>query len=292
MFVGRVRVDQNPRKNATTGLYVGLFAVVGTGYSEFIATPPMFRKLPLARVYIYILVVYGLTVEFIVCMLLVVDGCCSCVGGVLVADNGDVYQVVDESTFQGQKALNVYFYLLQSPTLGFSATDVALSFIDQVLPDVVAFQADDVVHTRIIARNLFNTSDAHTELVSEAGANTAQVVGTFEAYPFRLVGDNPAVRNGAKRYAGVTEDAIAEGVVTAGGALTALGVLGDQLSEPLDAGILDAASLVPIIVKRLLSGGLYGLPTTPEELVFSIITDALFSALVSSQTSRKIGVGE
>lgn len=209
-----------------------------------------------------------------------------------MAANGDVYQVIDTSVVEGQKCLNVYFYQLGSMTLGFGAADVTAAFVDQVLPDVVACQNSQVVHTEISARNLFDEADAHTQLVSVAGVDGGDFVGTFEAMPFRLVGDNAAVRNGAKRYVGVTESRVTSGVVDAAPELAALATLGDQLSTTLDAGLLDAARLAPAIIKRLLVGGHYVLPSSPEELVISFIVDALFSALVSSQTSRKIGSGE
>lgn len=205
----------------------------------------------------------------------------------------DVYQIVDTSVMNGQKVLNVYFYRVQSTTLGANAADVVSAFIATVLPAVVNFQSSSVVHTSIVATNLYDETDAHEELISTPGVADGDPVGTFEAVPFRLVGDNAAVRAGAKRYAGVTEEDQVDGVITDGGVLTILNTLADVLAGAVNYGLIDAGILIPVIMARILvSQGVYRLPANQGEAVFSNVTDALFSPLVSSQVSRKIGRGE
>lgn len=204
---------------------------------------------------------------------------------------GDVYQIIDTQEMAGQKVLNVYFYKVTLSVLGADASDVTAAFIDQMLPDIVAVQATDVVHTSVKATNLFHDTDVNEALISEPGILGDASLGTFEAYPFRLAGDNGSVRGGAKRIAGVTEDGISDGVVTDAGLLTTLTNLGIQLSAAMLWGTLDGGTLAPVIVKRILDAGNYRLPATSGEAVLSNIIDAIFSPLVTSQTSRKVGRG-
>lgn len=205
---------------------------------------------------------------------------------------GDVYQLVDEQVCQEQRILNVYFYRLDTPVVGNAAQMLTASFIDEVLPDICAVQVSGLVHNSVKAVNLFDESEAHEEIISEAGTYTsADTMPNFNAIGIRLVGDNAAVRSGAKRYGGVSEDAATNGVLDQTAMLTALAALAVQLAAGLPIG-LDVDALIPVIVQRILVGTEYTLPTTQAAAVLSEITDALFNVDVTSQTSRKKGRGE
>lgn len=206
---------------------------------------------------------------------------------------GDIFEVVDTQEMLGQQCLNVYFYRAQ----GVSVTDndsaaMAAAFIEHVLPDIVQVQTPDVVHTSIRVRNLFDDTDAHEELISEPGVSGTNSEGTFNAFGFRLVGDNAAVRPGAKRIAGVNNDATTDGVVTDTGSLSALNDLATTLATEIAWGLLEAELGAPVIVGRILAGGEYRLPANQGEAIYSLVTDALFNPRVTSQVSRKVGVGE
>lgn len=209
-----------------------------------------------------------------------------------MAEIGDVYEIVDSGTMIGQKVLNVYFYKLLGTPIGFAgAESVAQAYVDQVLPDVCAVQTADVLHQSVKARNLFDETDAHEILVSEPGVAGTDSQSTFNAYPFRLVGDNAAVRAGAKRIPGVEDAFVSDGVVTDVDILVLLNDLAEKFAATLTFGI-GTSFLDPVIVKRILTGGEYSLPTTPEAAILSVVTDVLFDALVTSQVSRKVGRGE
>jgi hypothetical protein len=175
---------------------------------------------------------------------------------------------------------------------GADAAEVCEGFIAGIIPLMQAVQTDSVIHTSVRATNLFDATDAHEELISEAGELTGGAESTFNAYGFRLNGDNAAVRNGAKRVAGVWDDGTAGGVVTDGGLLGDLNTLATAFASNVLFGLLDGGTLVPVIVKRILSGGDYTLPTSLGDAVLSVVVDALVNTLITSQTSRKIGVGE
>jgi len=205
--------------------------------------------------------------------------------------NLDVYQVTDKSIYEGQECLNVYFFQARNVLGTPYAIDMADAFEGQLLPLVCAVQVDDVLHTELRVQNLFDPSDVHVRSISEPGTGetTGDRLPIFAALPYRLNGDNGAVRNGSKRYTGVIEEWQNNGVITNAGFLTAMDALADGLSDTLLFGIIE--QFVPVIVQRILSGGNYVLPTSLGTAVLSTVTDAIYSALISSQVSRKIGSG-
>lgn len=209
-----------------------------------------------------------------------------------VAAIGTVYQVVDNQELLGQHVLNVYFYKVTLSVLGANAHDVTAAFIDQMLPTIHPCQSSQLVHTSVKAQNLFDVSDVHEELISVAGSDGDTVDNTFDACAVRMTGDNGAVRSGAKRIAALRDDAIADGVIVDTTLLDHLNDLMAEIATTLLWGTLDGGTLVPVIVQRILDAGAYRLPTNAGEAVLSTIVDALFSPLISSQVSRKIGRGE
>lgn len=202
----------------------------------------------------------------------------------------DVYQVVDESVFEGQKCLNVYFFenndVLEADA---TAADLSGAFIAQVLPAVAAAQSDRVTHTLIRVQNLFDVSDSHSEAISTPGEVASATDPTFTAYGFRLVQNNGALRNGSKRFAGVDESATVDGVITGPGTLALLSDLSDALVTTL---LQDAVGTwMPVVVGRILDGAAYRLPASFGEAVIGAVTEAVLNVLVTSQVSRKVGVG-
>lgn len=205
---------------------------------------------------------------------------------------GDVYQIIDTQEMDGQKVLNVYFYTVTLSVLGADASDAAAAYIDQVLPLVAALQVSSVVHTSVKAQNLYHVSDVHEELISVPGGVTDDPMGTFEAIAIREIGDNGAVRGGAKRIAGIGESETTEGVITNVPFIDQLNDLCFELATTMLWGALDGGTMAPVIVKRILDAGNYRLPTNSGEAILSTIVDALFTPLVSSQNTRKVGRGE
>jgi hypothetical protein len=82
----------------------------------------------------------------------------------------DVYELVDKSVLAGQEVLNVYFFF-NNNTLGAAAdaTDVVDAYVGQLLPKVAGIQTDNVLHTEIRCRNLFDESDKVVVAISQAG---------------------------------------------------------------------------------------------------------------------------
>lgn len=203
---------------------------------------------------------------------------------------GDIYQLVDEQDLQGSVVLNVYFYKTQITLTGNVAQQLCNAFEDNVLPSIVALQDSNLIHTSLRATNLYDASDTFTSLISEAGtAGGTDTMPSFAAAGFELVQDNGAIHNGSKRIGGVADAFQSNGVFTDVDFIAALVTAGVAMLGILPVGLSNA--FVPVIVKRILDGGNYRLPANSGEEVYGTIVDALYNVDVTSQTSRKKGVG-
>lgn len=214
----------------------------------------------------------------------------------------DIYMITDQQRLYGQQVLNVYFYTQSvafSPTAPTIAENLASAFLGQVIPDILAVQTGDLVHTGIVVRNLFNASDQFELPISlpgtDAGAASDTISG-FEAIGFELAGSNAAVRNGQKRIAGLAGSAVTDGVITSAGHITLLNTLCAALEDPiLDPTTMTVDTWFPCVVKRVRSGAPgsyeYRLPENLAESVISLVVDVLFDVIITSQVSRKIGIG-
>jgi hypothetical protein len=205
--------------------------------------------------------------------------------------NLDIYELIDVQNNNGQECLNVYFYRRDSIVgTGTDADALLTNWATNVLPLVQAVQNTSVLHTALRVRNLFDEEDVSTLGIAEAGTVTnADEAPIFNAVNVKLDTNNGAVRPGSKRYTGLDESWISNGVLAGTPAITNYTNLVDELITPMLEGAL--ASWFPVVVKRILEGSAYRLPTTPEEAIFGGIISAVYNTLITSQTSRKIGVG-
>lgn len=212
----------------------------------------------------------------------------------------DLYELVDEQTSNGQQVFNVYFYrtgALFVTTTPTNAQVLAENWADQILPDLIGVQSDQVTHNRVSVRNLYDPADSFAADISVPGfVVSAEVLPNFNAYPFKLAPDTAAVGQGAKRLAGVPEAAQQNGVVTDGLTLTRLATASAAMEAAVQVGlILPSDVFFPAIVKRVRTGVSgsyeYSLPTVRGTGVWANVLSALFDVLLTSQVSRKIGVG-
>lgn len=216
---------------------------------------------------------------------------------------GDVYEIVDRQTLFGQEVLNVFQFrqIANFVTTLSNIAEVAKDcYIEQYLPDILEIQTNDVTHVNITVKNLFDTDDYFAEDINEVGVigggSPADTQSTFNAYSFTTRGSGITVKPGGKRFAGVADSFITDGVITDAGTLTKLATVGSRLGTSMTVGtiILDPI-FQPILVKRVRSGVSpdyeYRMPVNEGELVYANIQNALLKLLVSSQVSRKVGIG-
>ncbi len=206
--------------------------------------------------------------------------------------NGDIYQVTDVAYNNDQQFLNVYFYRRDSVVadVGDDASTLADSFEAAILDAVKACQNASVLHTEIRVQNLFDSTDAHTKLISTLGELTSvDEAPIFLAVDVGLEHDNAAIRQGRKAIGGLDENQMSNGVVASAGFIASLASLMAALIDPLLYGVVD--TFFPVIVGRILEGGVYRLPETALEATYGGVESATYNPLISTQNSRKQGVG-
>ena len=218
---------------------------------------------------------------------------------------GDVYQLVAGQTLLGQRCENVYFYLendIFATTLPTRAQVLVEGWIDQILDDIRGCQSVDVLYTDITATCLFDPTNAFSQSVSlpgtvTSGPTTGSTTSPFDAFAFQLEGDNPAIRKGAKRIAGVDEGFVDDGIIPAVALSTGkLQDAADAMARAVEVGtIITDPVFFPCVVKRVREGVepafTYRLPENAGETTLAQVGLAVFKLAVSSQVSRKFGVG-
>lgn len=212
----------------------------------------------------------------------------------------DVYEVIDVQRLFEQEILNVYFYEQRAafvPLAGSTAQALADEWVETVLPLILAVQATELTHIEVRVRNLFDDTDQGLAVAGVTGTQGAggDVDSAFVAAGLQLNTDNAAVRPGAKRYAGITANSAPDGVMDSN-YIAAMNAIGDALSAPITGGLIITEDIMfPVVVQRVRSGApgnyTYRLPESSGEATVGLIIEALVKVILTSQISRKIGVG-
>ena len=201
--------------------------------------------------------------------------------------------------FLDQKCANVFFYKevnLVIPVGGNTAQVIATQFLAQIVPSIRLIQTNDVTIDSIAVRNMFTPADSFELLTALVGQGGTNALPAFNALSAKLSTAESTVKSGAKRFCGVSAAFVTDGVVTDASYMTRMMDLGDKLEEPLNSGFLiPSPAFWPVVVKRVREGPegawTYRLPSNATESVTSQLARALLSFVVTSQLSRKIGVG-
>lgn len=215
---------------------------------------------------------------------------------------GDLYEITDRQTLYGQEVLNVYQY---RQIVNFVTTEDNIATVlknnwsSQILPSIVAVQAGDLTHNNITVKNLFNSDDYVSEDINVPGtyqAASAPSLPSFDAYSFTARGTGLTVKPGGKRLAGVTQVVQTDGVITSSDFLALLATTAAKMKTSVTVGtVIMDATFQPVLVKRIRSGTagnyVYRMPANQGELVYANIVNTLLKILISSQVSRKVGVG-
>lgn len=212
---------------------------------------------------------------------------------------GSLYELTDVQTQDGQEVLNVYFYELgdlfatDDPT---PAQVLADNWVDQKLDAIRNIQTSALNHSEIRVRNLFNTADSYTKAISLPGLDDEDADSNFDAMGFVLQGATTAVRKGAKRLGGLLDRYNTAGVMDDPALVATLDAASAAIQSPVQVGLIIMSDVFyPTLVKRVRSGVAgayeYRLPTNAGEGVSTRIINVLWNALITSQVSRKIGIG-
>lgn len=201
-----------------------------------------------------------------------------------------IYQLTHTYMNQGQECNNVYFYQ-RGAASGNSAPDLTEHFEVSVLPLVQGVQQSGIVTTKLHAVNIFDSADVDEVLLNEAGtfSGAGELLASFVAAGFTLQREFATVGNGSKRVTAGGESVAEGNVWSNSGFLDALQDLADGMLLDFLSGIV--VDFFPVVVKRVLDGTTYRLPSDLAEAVASGLENVIYDINPTSQTSRKIGRG-
>jgi len=214
---------------------------------------------------------------------------------------GEVFEVIDRQVLFGQEVLNVYFYKQIAAYVDTSSTTrsetLGKAFIAQLQPSVVACQHSTLTHTGIEVRSLWDLADGWDTSQSVIGGFAAAPqddLPSFNAIGFELPSLGRAVRDGAKRIAGVIESGQVDGGLSDPTLIARCATAANKMAKVLTVGLDIPANGVwqPTIVKRIKEGVdpdfTYRLPENSGETVVADVVTAIFKYFLTSQISRKV----
>lgn len=106
--------------------------------------------------------------------------------------------------------LNTFHYMHVAGDADACTTEMAATFLANVIPGIRAFQAPHITHTNLTVINLMNPLDYVEEGLSLSGLAdvTGDPLPDFVCWSFLLTRARRDIRNGHKRFAGVGEGQI------------------------------------------------------------------------------------
>jgi len=166
---------------------------------------------------------------------------------------GNRFELIDAQELQGQDVLNVYYYKQVGGATG-TAADLITQFAFFVLPEVKDIQSDQLLHVALACRNLDVPTDFSVlPLVpGQPGSYVQAAEPVFVAASFVMQRQSLLTRNGRKRYAGVPDNEITNGIPSPG-YLINLATLAAAIDDTLVGG--SGNSYEPVIMKKLYDAG-------------------------------------
>jgi len=217
-----------------------------------------------------------------------------------MASSGDLFELTvnyrdpDMKVFQ-----NTYFYqlsliaALDGPNV---AHPMVTAFIADVLPVLRAGMPTAYTVTGVRSRCLFRPADDYEQALSLAGTRGTPGTGgellpSFTSVKITASTDNGLVRKGRKMFPGLFEADQIAGLLTVVGLPYWAALAAAYVAEVLVDASGDDLTFTPVVVKRVRTGTpgnyVYRLPETAVEAIFGNITNAVYSAVVTTQNSRK-----
>jgi hypothetical protein len=161
----------------------------------------------------------------------------------------DRFQLDLVGTCLGVNTRNVFFYL-QTNGLAEASGPLVEFFISDILQTIRAALTVDMVFSAVNVKNLDNPEDFVDFPLSpvQAGNVDAETLPPFCTFSYRYGRTSLAVRNGAKRFAGVPETYQENGVIVAGTPTTNVVAIATVLDDAISDGA--GTTFVPVIMKK------------------------------------------
>lgn len=190
--------------------------------------------------------------------------------------NSGVYEVKLRGRYMDKDILNVFHYF-RGGGLNDGSPILALKWDTAILASLLAIASDQLTYTSIEVEPIFGGDIGTTRVLSNAnGGVTGAILPPHFAIPFKYFRSEKATRNGSKRFSGVTESMIDNGVFTPN-----FFIAMETAATALSGTITDAAGdFLPIILRRPDTEGFVN-------VTMSTVSDVAALNRVSTQNSRK-----
>lgn len=174
-----------------------------------------------------------------------------------------------------QEVVNLFYYKDDETGPNVGLSQIAIAFNADVLSLIEVTQNENTLGVDIRVRKLGGTIEEVQNIDTQTGDRTGESLASFVAWGYILNRTNIDIRNGAKRFAGVSESDV-DGNFPLASVLVDLDAVATALQETLI--LANEAELTPVIYRRdsFVDGTWFG----------SIVADSAFRK-VSSQVSRK-----
>jgi hypothetical protein len=166
-------------------------------------------------------------------------------GGVEMPDtSGPVYQLTVQGTIFDQAFVNVFYYLVEGGP-GIEADAIGSAFKIGILPNICGVQNVAVEYQNIQVVGARDSTDvADINIRESVGLITGDCLPPFVAWSFIITRQTTEMRNGYKRFPGVSETWQLNGEVVEGTPEDTLVALGDTLRTNLEVTTLLVGELV------------------------------------------------
>ena len=126
---------------------------------------------------------------------------------------GDRYEIIDLQLLQSVGCLNVYYYK-HITGVGGDAVDLVSAFNFYVYPSILDIQTNNLTHVSLAVRNVDDPTDwvLLPRVPPDPGLYMSDTDYRFVAASYMLHRQTLDVRNGWKRYAGVPDSGVEDGV--------------------------------------------------------------------------------
>jgi len=148
----------------------------------------------------------------------------------------------------GEELHNVFYYQVQSPVLVQNLAALWVQFTDEILEYWRQCVSTQVSFIECVLTNL-HSGDTYIQNIALNGLRSGEVLPAFVGWGFTLQRSDTSVRNGSKRFAGVCEGDISDGLATTG-IRAVLEILAERLGYTLITTFPDNEEFNPVIYSR------------------------------------------
>lgn len=168
---------------------------------------------------------------------------------------GDIYEFTLRQTLLGQDVLNVFHYdVAVDLGGGVTGTDLAEWVWDHISLTLQTIQSDSLHYVQMDCLQITGGVAIGSFVINDDGAETGTTVNPpFFAWGFRYNRSSSASRHGYKRFAGVGEGWVEEGVPTAAANTAANALASLLIGTVTDPSASETGELRPVILSRFLN---------------------------------------